>query len=189
MRITEKKNIFVVAALIAAAAVCILFHLERRTQAQDEIHPPPVPDRISFGMVGITAGQTLRASVTYTVLPNDVNLPPGPTRVVLNFRLNNGQLARNPKGEVIRKVVDLERGDSTFLDLNYDELPPGPIRLQLRPVVTVIPPPVGDSSQPPPVGDRTAVSLEVISNSNGRTVFALSSSPAIQRVQPPPTDD
>ena len=112
-----------------------------------------------------------------------------PSRVVLNFRLPNGQLARNRRGEVIRKVVDLERGDSTFLDLDYDELPPGPSRLQLRAVVVVTPPPVGDSTEiPPPVSDRIGLTVEVINNANGRTAFVLSKNPGYRQVPPPVGD-
>jgi hypothetical protein len=158
-----------------------IFSFAPRTQAQDQ-QPPPVPDRISFGMVGITAGQTVRVSVANTILPNDENLPPGPVRVVLNFRNGSGNLIRNRSGEVIRKAVDLERGDATFLDLNYDELPPGPVRLQLRAVIVAQAPPVGDTTaQPPPVGDLIASTVEVVNNRDGRTQFAVFTNPAVIR--------
>jgi hypothetical protein len=80
--------------------------------------------RSSFGMVGITSGQSLRVSVANTIMPGDTNLPPGPVRVAINFRMLNGTLARdNRTGEVIKKVVDLDRGDAAFVDLDYAALP------------------------------------------------------------------
>ena len=180
-----KRRTVTALALVALAALVTLgvSRIEKGVHAQDV--SPPQPDRISFGMVGITSGQTIRISVAHTIMPNDASFPPGPSRVVLNFRTLNGELARDRRGEVIRKVVDLERGDSTFLDLNYDEFPPGPTRLQLRAVVTVVPPPTDGSNVPPPVGDRTATTVEVINNSNGRTAFAISAPPSIQKLPPP----
>lgn len=187
---TNRRTVTALALVALAALVTLgIFRGERRAHAQDQ--SPPQPERISFGIVGITAGQTVRISVANTIMPNDTNWPPGPTRVVLNFRNINGQLVRDQRGEVVRKVVDLERGDSTFLDLNADDLqwPPGPSRLQLRAVATVTPPPVGDSNEnPPPVNDRTATTVEVINNANGRTAFAISAPPAIQMVAPPIPD-
>jgi hypothetical protein len=181
----KNKRTLTIAAIIAALAIIISFGIFRSTnpvKAQDQI-PPPVPERISFGMVGITSGQTVRVSVSNTIMPNDANLPPGPTRVVLNFRLPNGQLLRNRSGEVIRKAVDLERGDSTFLDVDFGATPP-PIgdRLQLRAVIVATPPPIGDSNQlPPPVGDRIASTVEVINNRDGRTQFVVFTNPAVIR--------
>jgi hypothetical protein len=180
----KNKRTLTIAAVFAALAILTTFGILRTVppaQAQDQL-PPPVNDRISFGMVGITSGQTVRVSVANTIMPNDENLPPGPIRVVLTFRLPNGNLLRNRSGEVIRKAVDLERGDATFLDINYDELPPGPVRLQLRAVIVALPPPVGDTTeQPPPVGDLIASTVEVINNRDGRTQFAVFTSPAVIR--------
>jgi len=43
------------------------------------------------------------SSVANTIMPIDVNLPPGPTRVVMTFRFMNGNLVRDYKtGDVIR---------------------------------------------------------------------------------------
>ena len=185
----KSKRTITIAAIFVILAILTAFGIFRnvpRTQAQSDI-PPPVNDRVSFGMAGITAGQTVRVSVSNTIMPNDSGWPPGPTRVVLNFRNASGNLIRNRSGEVIRKAVDLERGDSTFLDLNYDELPPGPVRLQLRAVITVQPPPVNDSTElPPPVHDSIAATVEVINNRDGRTVYVMSKDPGYRKIQPPP---
>jgi hypothetical protein len=181
----KNKRILTIAIAVFGLAVITTFGIFQNTKsvkAQDQI-PPPVPERISFGMVGITSGQTVRVAVSNTIMPNDANLPPGPTRVVLNFRLPNGQLLRNRSGDVIRKVVDLERGDSTFLDVDFSATPP-PIgdRLQLRAVVVVHPPPTGDINEtPPPIGDRIVSTIEVINNRDGRTQFVVFTSPAVVR--------
>lgn len=171
-----------IASLIASLAIIVaIMSIEpsRPVHAQSQT-PPPTNDRISFGVVGITSGQTLRVNVANTIMPNDPNLPPGPTRVVIAFRGMNGQLMRNRSGEAIRRVVDLDRGDATSFDLDYDLLPPGPIRVQVRPVITVqVPPPVPDTNPTPP--DGTVPSIEVINNANGRTQFVAFTSPAAIR--------
>ena len=185
----RNKRILTIAALsvaLAAIAIFAAFRSAKPVQAQTEL-PPPTNERISFGMVGITAGQTVRVSVSNTIMPNDSGWPPGPTRVVVTFRLLNGQLLRNRSGEVIRKTVDLERGDSTFLDVDFGAIPPPvPDRVQFRAVIVVHPPPVGDQpppigEQPPPNPDRIVSTVEVINNANGRTQFAVFTNPAVIR--------
>jgi hypothetical protein len=170
---------FVLTAAIATVAfVANMRSTIEPVHAQDQI-PPPVNDRVSFGSVGITSGQTLRVTVANTILPVDANLPPGPTRVVMTFRGMNGQLMRTRGGDVIRRVVDLERGDSAFLDLDYDALPPGPVRIQVRAVVVIQPPPVGDTNS---LQDGVCIpTVEVINNANGRTQFAVFTHPAVLR--------
>ena len=163
----------------AAITGVIILKPTQSTSAQVDV-APPVPDRISFGTVGITSGQTLRMSVSNTIMPNDVNLPPGPSRVTLFFRLPNGSLARDGRtGEPIRRVVDLERGNTTFIDLDYDRLPPGPSRAQIRAVAIVQPPPVNDTNAIPK--DSIVSTVEVINNANARTQFAVFTHPAVAR--------
>lgn len=189
----KTKRTLTIAAVFVALTALLTLGLIRGTRpvnAQQE-EPPPNHDRISFGMVGITAGQTMRVTVSDILTPNDTGWPPGPTRVVLNFRNANGQLVRNRSGEVIRRVVNLERGDSTFLDIDFaDQPPPTGDRLQLRAVIAAVPPPNPDSNViPPPVGDRLAITVEVINNANGRTVFVMSKDPGYRRLSPPPIGD
>jgi len=185
--VKTKRILTIATMLFALAALLTLgFRGTRKVQAQDQV-PPPVNDRISFGMVGITEGQTVRVNVSNFIAPNDSGYPPGPTRVVIRFLNAGGHPVTNRGGEVIRRVVDLQRGESTFLDINYSELPPGPTRAQLRPVITENPPPIGDSNALPP-GPSTVQTVEVINNANGRTVFALSGPPAIRQVPPPVPD-
>ena len=157
----------------------------RRAGAQDQL-PPPSPDRISFGMVGITSGQTVRLSVV--AIPYDSALPPGPVRVALTFLDTDGNRFRHRDGTFIRKVVMLNPNNATSLDLNADELqlPPSPIRLQLRALVTAVPPPTNDSKQPPPVGDRLVSSVEVFNNNNSRTVVFIGNPGVIRGFNPQP---
>ncbi len=177
-----KRRAVTVLALVALAACTFLgiFRGERRAHAQDV--QPPMIDRISFGMVGITHGQTARINAVNLIAPNDPNYPPGPSRVALTFLNSDGQLFRNRDGSPIHRVAMVERGQATFLDLNFDEFPPGPSRIHLRAVVTVFPPgPVDGGFPPGPI----APTVEVINNANGRTAFALSAQPLTQRLPPP----
>jgi len=176
----KTKRAIIISIATVAFVLAAIFGIVRQTQpvrAQDQ--PPPVPDRISFGMVGITAGQTVRINIANTIMPNDSGWPPGPTRVVMSFRGMNGQLIRNRNGEVVRKAVDLERGDSTFLDFDFDQLPPGPIRAQLRAVIVAFPPGPTDGEQPPPIGESIAATVDVINNANGRSTLVMYTSPAM----------
>jgi hypothetical protein len=181
----SKRTLSIAAVLVALAALLTLGILRgtRSVQAQDTV-PPPTNDRISFGMVGITRGQTMRLSVANI---SEIICPCG--RVLLNFRDAEGRLVRNRDGRPIRKEVTLEPGQSTFLDLDTDDLqyPPGPTRLQIRAVITVIPPPIGEVSPPSP--DRIVPTVEVITNANGRTAFAIAAVPAVQRLNPPPVGE
>jgi len=183
-----KRTLTIATVLIALAAFAMLgiFRDTRRVHAQDQL-PPPIPDRISFGMVGITQGQTIRLSVVNTFPPGPV-FPPGPSRVVLTFLDAEGQRLRHRDGSIIRRAVELEPGNATFLDLNADDLqlPPGPSRLQLRAVVNVYPPGPTDNELPPPIGDRIVPSVEVFNNANGRTAFVMSAAPSVQRLTTPP---
>ena len=170
-------SITVLTVAIAGAAVLGIFKQTQAVKAENE--PPPNHDRVSFGMVGITSGQTARISVANTIMPNDAGWPPGPTRVVMSFRGMNGQLLRNRNGDPARRVVELERGDTAFLDVDYDQFPPGPSRIQLRPVISVDPPPAGDFNAIP--YDSAVPMFEIINNANGRTQFAVSANPGVIR--------
>ena len=185
-----KRTLIIATGLVALAALTTLgiFHGTRQALAQDV--SPPTPDRISFGMVGITQGQTIRLNVV-NAIPYDSAFPPGPSRVVLTFLDADGHRLRDRRGEIIRRAVDLEPGKATSLDLNADDLqyPPGPTRLQLRAIVNAQPPPIPDSEIPPPVHDRIVTSVEVFNNANGRTVFALAAAPGVQKLHSPPVPD
>jgi len=183
-----KRTLTTATVLVALAALMTLgiFRGTRRVHAQDQ-QPPTQPDRISFGMVGITQGQTLRVTAVNTTLPNDANYPPGPSRVALTFLNSDGQLFRNRDGSVVRRVVMLERGHAAFLDFDFDEFPPGPVRLQLRAVVNVLAPPHPESNElPPATNDRIVPSVEVFDNANGRTVLFMGNPGVIRGFNPQP---
>ena len=166
----KTKRTITLATIITALAIMAAFGIFRQTtpvEAQDV--PPPIGERFSFGMVSITAREMMRVNVSNIIATNDSNWPPGPTRVAIIVVNSRGQLVRNRSGEVIRRVVQLERGDSTFLDVDFDELPPGPSRGRLRAVVSVQPPPVGENNA---LQDGVCIpSVEIINNSTGKTLF------------------
>ena len=182
----KTKRILTIATMLFALAALLTlgFRGTRKVQAQDQV-PPPVNDRISFGMVGITEGQTVRVNVSNFIAPNDSGYPPGPTRMVIRFLNAAGHPVTNRGGEVIRSVVDLRRGESTFLDISFSELPPGPSRAQLRAVITEMPPPVAGTNPFPP-GPTTVQSVEVINNANARTVFFIGNPGVIRGFNPQP---
>jgi hypothetical protein len=179
---TIRRTPAMVVAILALSAGFAAFRQSQPVQARDQ-EPAPIGERVSFGMAGITAGQTMRLSVV-NMWPPGPTYPPGPSRVAMAFRGVNGQLLRSARtAEVIRRVVDLQRGESAFLDLDYDELPPGPSRLQLRAVLTVQYPP-GPTSELPP--SPIVPSVEVINNVNGRTQFVISNPGVLRGFNPQP---
>ncbi len=162
----KSKLTAVIALVVIATAGANL-----RTKAQDQL-PPPVNDRYAlFGMVGITRGQIARLSVSKLQSPPVGDLPPGPSRVEMSFVDADGNTLVNPEGQPIRRIVMLEPGRSTFLQINANNLlARDETRLNFRPVVKVIPPPVPESqTQPPPIGEATT--LEVIETATAKTVL------------------
>ena len=183
-----KRMLTIVAMLVALTALLTLGIIRgtRPVKAQSE-QPPPNPDRISFGMVGITQGQTIRLSVVNTVPPPTGDSQSQIYRVVMTFLDAEGHRLRNRDGSVIRRVVNLESGRAAFLDLNADDIqwPPGPSRLQVRAMVNVTPPD-GTGEDPPPVGDRLVPSVEIFNNANGRTVIFIGNPGVIRGFNPQP---
>ena len=128
----------------------------------------------TVGMVGITRGQTLRLNIVDLATVSDGQLPPDPCRVVLTFRDANGRPFTNSDGQVVRRAVELQAGQSAFLDLNGDVFAPpstnadtAPVRLQLRPFVRVLVTPPDPDHQFPP--DPCRATMEVFDNASGRT--------------------
>jgi hypothetical protein len=183
-----KRTLTIATVLVALAALMTLGILRGTRQVQAQDIAPPQPERISFGMVGITQGQTIRLNVVNTFPPPVADSQLQTYRVVMTFLDAEGHRLRSRDGSIIRRAMDLEPGKAAFLDLNADDLqyPPGPSRLQLRAIVNVTPPPIPDSNQnPPPVNDRIVTSVEVFNNANGRTVFAMAAAPSVQTFPPP----
>jgi hypothetical protein len=139
-------------------------------------------NRICFGMVGLTQRQTIRLSVVNTFPPPAPDLAARPSRVVLTFLDSEGRLIHNNDRSPVRKVVMLQPGKATFLDLNADDLqyPPGPTRLQLRAVVKAESTP--SSNLAPPF----VSSIEVFNNWNGRTMLCIGNPGVIRGFNPQP---
>ena len=170
----KNKRTLTILTLVVAIAALASFGVFRNLQKVKAFNPQPDPP--GYGMVGITEGQTIRINVVNTNEP-DANFPPDPCRVVLNFRNADGELFRNSDGQPIRRIVQLQAGQSTLLDLNGDVFARGG-RIQLRPVAR-IQQPDGDGTLPP---GPCIPTVEVINNANGRTQLML---PAVQRIPPP----
>ena len=175
-------------ALIALASTATIWEA-RRVHA----NPPPDPER-TFGMIGITPGQTMRLNVVNLVPPPDPEIngaPPGPCRVLLSFRNADGQPFTDNNGQQIERLVELQGGQSAFLDLNADlfsgplstnaDAASGPLRLQLRPFVRVVNAPPEPDKQFPSGPCRAT--MEVFDNTSGRTsIFSAG-------FEPPPDPD
>jgi hypothetical protein len=162
MLMTTRNITRVSAALVALLATAAITEA-RRVRAVS----PPDPDRL--GMIGLTQGQTIRLNVVNLHPPLDPDAPPGPCRVVLGFLDAGGQPFKDSTGQVIQSEVQLQPGESAFLDLNGDGVVPpstngAPVRLQLRPVVNVLQEPPG--KYPPGPCFPT---MEVFDNATGRT--------------------
>jgi len=145
--------------------------------------PTAVEDQTSFGTIGLAVGQTMRVSVANTVSPNDSTYAP-PCRVLINFRDMNGDLVRNRSGQVIFRLVQLDPGQSAYLDLGFGQIAPSPGtnigtgRIQIRPVINsqLATPP--EPETPP---DPCVPVVEVFNDLTGRTAFGVFTAPAVRR--------
>jgi len=146
-------------------APIVFIYIERPANAQTGTNPPPQPDRISFGIMGITAGQTARINIFNA---NPLDYEPHPCLVNIHFVDTSGRVLRGFDGQPIRRIATLQNGQSIALDLNSDEVPRDVrARLQVRAVVTVAS--ASDSSYAPPCFP----SVEVFNNASGRTQFMV----------------
>ncbi len=157
--------------LCAAFAALMIAALCPSGRAQSTV-PPPEPDRpVSFGILGITRGQTARINVTNIGNPppdpeNPATNPviPPPSRVLMSFLDTDGDAIRNSAGDPVRRVVILRRGEPASLQINGDVfVPRGQLRLNFRPAVVVA------STAPALPPDPCTPVLEVIDNLLGRT--------------------
>jgi len=182
--ITIMKPFALAVALVALLVAGAIWEV-RRVRAVS----PPDPGRTTFGMVGITRGQTMRLNVVNLQPPPDPGrqIPPDPCRVVLSFRNAQGQPFRNSDGQIIRRTVELQAGESAFLDLNGDmfggpstNADTAPLRVQLRPFVRVLQGPPDPEKQIPP--DPCRATGEVFNNTTLQTSFVI---PGVERLGTP----
>jgi hypothetical protein len=164
-------------AIATLLATTTIWEVRRVRAANPQPDPPG-----KFGMVGITRGQTLRLNVVNLVTLSEGQVPPDPCRVVLSFRNAQGQPFRNSDDQPIRRVVELQAGESAFLDLNGDmfggpstNADTAPLRVQLRPFVRVLTAPDPDRQVPP---DPCRATGEVFDNTTLQTSFVL---PGVER--------
>jgi hypothetical protein len=163
----NKQELSLITVIIAVAAV-VAIGVIYKTQPVRAFNPQPDPP--GYGLVGVTAGQTVRIGVINTGDPPDPDT--NPARVVLTFKDASGHLFRNADNTPIRRIVLLRGGESASLALNADDfarLFDGSGRLQLRPVVQIQP--ADDVNGAPP--DPCVPSVEVINNANSRTQFMM----------------
>lgn len=180
MKTRQTRSAFTAIVALAAFAVFGIVHNTTSAYAQTRGSQPDA-ERISFAPVSITSGQSVRLNIANTQLPNSA-LPPDPCRVVLTFVDSDGIFFRGRNGQIVRRIVMLEAGKSTSLELNADDFGgSSSIRIQLRAVATIHPPPEPDDSVFPP--DPCVPSIEVFNNANGRTQFVVAALPAVQRFQ------
>jgi hypothetical protein len=154
-------------ALVAIASTATIWQVRRVLAVQ-----PPEPER-TVGMIGVTRGQTVRLNLVNLAIAVDGQLPPDPCRVVLTFRNADGRPFTNSDGQPLRRAVEVQVGQSAFLDLNGDLFAPpstngdfAPTRLQLRPFVRVQSEPSATNGIPP---DPCRATMEVFDNASGRT--------------------
>lgn len=161
----KTQSRLVTALALIALAVLMTFGIlraGRRVQAQSST-PPPTNDRISFGLLGVTRGQTARLNATNA----------GETHgIIVQWRFldSDGEVLRNRDGQPVQRTAALEPGHSASLQISADALlGRDEVRLNFRPVLIVIPPPVGDTPILPP--GPIVPTLEVIDNVTARTML------------------
>ena len=160
---TQSRLATVLALVVLAALMTLgISHVERRVQAQSS-NPPPIGDRISFGMLGVARGQTARLNVTNAGETHGIT-------VHWRFLDSDGEVLRTQDGQPVQRTMTLEPGHSAFLQINADDfIGRNEVRLNFRPLVIVQPPPV-DGTQAYPPGP-TVPTLEVIDNATARTTL------------------
>ena len=171
-----KRTITITATASILTAVAAFAFMRFAPQKVEAFNPQPDPP--AFGIVGITGGQTLRVNVVNTNGITAPDVPPGPCRVAMTFLDANGNPFTNGNGVIIRRVVQLQGGQSTFLLLNADNfVRETNVRLQLRPDVRIQQADIVNGIPP----DPCIPTVEVINNATGKTQFMMQFVPAVQR--------
>lgn len=172
----KTKHMLTIAAVPVALVTLMTLGFFRETgkvHAQEQPSTPAV-NRISFGMIGITHGQTARLNVTN----------PDETRpMIINWKLVDidGEVLHRRDGQPIERTMTLAAGHSAFLQVNADNLlGRDELRLNFRAVVTFYQADSPDNNPLPP--DPCMPSVEIINNVSGTTALTQSALPAVQRI-------
>ena len=170
-RLNIWKRVTIAIALVTMLAAGALWEVRRARAFNPQPDPPG-----RYTMVGIVRGQSIRINAS-NINPADPNTPPDPCRVRLAFMDADGTVLTNPRtGEAAGRTVTLQRGQSTFLNLDADEFfigDTGATRLELRPVFRSVS--LVSNGQTPP--DPCVPSVEVIDNGTSKTSFVYEGTP------------
>lgn len=170
-----------VAAVAALAAIAIFYTMSANLTSALPKCPGCRNLLFSFGMLGITPGQTARLNVV-----NAIPVGP-PQRITLMFVDANGRPFINAGGQILSSSVILGPGQSAYLDLNGNAIPVGP------PIIPGGPPsiPVGPPNRaqfraliPECDGCNHGLivpTLEVFDNASGKTILVMPDRPAITK--------
>jgi hypothetical protein len=113
----------------------------------------------SFGMVGLSHGQTIRLNVVHAAVAEN-RLPPNPCLVELNFVDDAGNT-------IAQSTEVLRPGQATLLDVNGDDLLGRNLRSEVRAFIRVITD--GRENQLPP--NPCIPTLAVFENATGKTTL------------------
>ena len=138
----------------------------------------------SFGMLGITSGQTARLSVVNAIPVGPPSLPSSPPQTPVRVDLMFVDVAGNPivtiGGQLLHTTVLLSPGQSAFLDLNGDAIPVGPPILPSGPPNRVLIRAVVPNCERCNQG-FVIPTLEVFENTSGKTTLLMPDTPALNR--------
>jgi hypothetical protein len=129
----KRENSFAKALMLGTLlALAVVTAVSLKTQHASASAPHAYPP--TFGMIGITQGQTARLNVVNTAdIFNPRGYAPAASRVTLKFLDGAGRV-------LVESSEILEPGQATQLDFNADRLSPrGASRLQIRAVVSTDP--------------------------------------------------
>ncbi|HKQ74789.1 MAG TPA: hypothetical protein VJ810_13940 [Blastocatellia bacterium] len=168
-------------AVAALAAIAIFYPMTAKRASALPTCPSCRNLLFSFGMLGITAGQTARLNVV-----NAIPVGP-PQRVTLMFADANGRPFINAGGQLSSSSVILGPGQSAYLDLNGDAIPIGPPNIPGGPPSIPVGPPIRVQFRaliPNCDGCNHGLlvpTLEVFDNASGKTTLVMPDTPAITK--------
>jgi hypothetical protein len=178
MNLNASSKMIAVAALLAMA----IFYPITVNQASALPKCPSCRNLLfSFGMLGISTGQTARLNVV-----NAIPVGP-PQQVTLMFVDANGRPFINAAGQLLSSSVLLGPGQSAYLDLNGDNIPIGPPNIPGGPPSIPVGPPIRVQFRaliPDCEGCNRGLvvpTLEMFDNASGKTTLVMPDTPAVTK--------